>query len=343
MSEREAFEKWADEQGLNLETARLGYRNEATDTAWDAWQARAAAPAAPAEPVAIIKPPINPVFEQGRLEFLTDALLPYGTLLYTHPAAPAPDDQWDRNAERLTQAAFGDGQINPNAMSVNDIFDSTAAPAPDSATVDGILRKLDACIFEPARTPIYYELRAAIEQVVRENAALRDALDRLQQTWAENKPAVAYKERAERAERERDTLKAVSEKYLEQGGINFERAERAEQKYEELAASIANLSHPNCQLLLRDKRHAERALAEAQQDAERWREHVSILKAATMPDSLHIEMRVNEGDQNWAVQKVLSTREFGRGTVLGSKAVGLTAERMAKELDAAIDAASEGE
>jgi hypothetical protein len=34
-------------------------------------------------PVAIVKPPFNPVFEQGRLEFLDDFFLPYGTLLYT--------------------------------------------------------------------------------------------------------------------------------------------------------------------------------------------------------------------------------------------------------------------
>jgi hypothetical protein len=42
-----------------------------------------------------------------------------------------------------------------------------------------------------------------------------------------------------------------------------DKIERLERDYEELGASVMNLSHPNCQLLLNDKRKAERERDEA--------------------------------------------------------------------------------
>lgn len=71
----------------------------------------------------------------------------------TDPAAPAPD----RKHIVLTDYGMNEAQ-------------QAAAPAPDAAT---LLRLLDACIFEPARTTLYYELRAAVEQIVRERDALK--------------------------------------------------------------------------------------------------------------------------------------------------------------------------
>lgn len=79
--------------------------------------------------------------------------------------------------------------------------------------------------------------------------------------------------------------------------------------------------------------------AELRRDAERYREHCEVMRAATLPRALYIDLRTARDGQMWRKECVLDTSTFGEGTFLGVKAIGLAAEHSATELFAAIDAA----
>ena len=73
-------------------------------------------------------------------------------------------------------------------------------------------------------------------------------------------------------------------------------------------------------------------------NAQRWRKHAEVMKAATMPDSLRISMTINKDGQTWGNELVLSTRELG-SSILGVRYVGMQAEKLFEKLDAMLAAA----
>jgi nitroreductase len=72
-------------------------------------------------------------------------------------------------------------------------------------------------------------------------------------------------------------------------------------------------------------------------DAERWQKHADVMKAATLPDSLHIALRMNINGQTWGNEASVSVHELG-ASKLGIKFVGLKAEDLFQKLDAAMSA-----
>ena len=102
-------------------------------------------------------------------------------------------------------------------------------------------------------------LRAAVERLVRENALLWANLSELQQTWADNKPAVAYKERVERAERERD----AAQKALD---VSVQVCDLASERMKNDAKKIGMMK------ILRDGHTAAEQLANAEKRVNEWKE-----------------------------------------------------------------------
>lgn len=83
-------------------------------------------------------------------------------------------------------------------------------------------------------------------------------------------------------------------------------------------------------------REKDAEIAAAKTYAARHLAHLACLKAATLEDSLHITIRVNDNGVGCFVQKVLSTRELGLDTILGRRAIFMTVDEMMNELNAAL-------
>jgi hypothetical protein len=117
--------------------------------------------------------------------------------------------------------------------------DTPAAPAPEPVSeVTNISTHSDGTKFYtigpfardvPVGTKLYAHPAPVAAPDAEEIMALADGYAANLVNGEPTKTRAALRAAVERVIAERDTLKAVSEKYLEQGGINLERAEKAEQ------------------------------------------------------------------------------------------------------------------
>lgn len=82
----------------------------------------------------------------------------------------------------------------------------------------------------------------------------------------------------------------------------------------------------------------ERALAERNEDAEKWHEHRKLQGAARIPGALYMRMTMVVDDVPWCVEHILSTHDLVNG-LLGVRQIGLAAEDKYRQLLAAIDSA----
>jgi len=71
-------------------------------------------------------------------------------------------------------------------------------------------------------------------------------------------------------------------------------------------------------------------------DAERWREHVKIIRAATLDNALLMRLTMNQDGKAWSIEYVLDVAHYGK-SLLGIRAIGLAAEHKATELFEAMD------